>query len=157
VPTRHKKKSRRGWPAGLVAVLAVLVITVLAWPRGDGRGEAPGSQEPSVGHHAATGSANPHPSTRSTQEITLNVSTTVNRLATVPVTGSYHAAEPGTSLHVQLREEDGSWLSFPLPIAVDESGRYETYVELGRPGTNRLRVVDPASGTTSNVVTVDVR
>jgi hypothetical protein len=157
VPYRHKKKRRRGWSTGLVAVLAALVITVVAWPRDDERGRSPGIQEPNVGRNAATASATPDPGTREPRTISLDAPTTADRLAKVPVTGSYPAAEPGTRLHVQLLEADGNWLSFPLPIAVDESGRFATYVELGRRGTSRLRVVDPASGATSHVVSVDVR
>jgi hypothetical protein len=91
-------------------------------------------------------------------EISLDApTTTVNRPVKVPVTGSYPAADPGTSLHIQLLDADGNWLSFPLPVAVGESGRFATYVELGRRGTSRLRVVDPASGATSNVVKVEMR
>jgi hypothetical protein len=59
---------------------------------------------------------------------------------TVPIQGTYAGAEPGTTLRVQ-RQQDGSWVSFPLRAVTDEDGNFSTYVELG-PGTYRLRVAD---------------
>ncbi|HET7327537.1 MAG TPA: hypothetical protein VFJ14_09660 [Nocardioidaceae bacterium] len=60
----------------------------------------------------------------------------------------------GTTLQVQ-RLEGGSWTAFPTTATV-EGGTFQTYVALGRPGPNRLRVVDPATGETSNVVRIRV-
>jgi hypothetical protein len=66
---------------------------------------------------------------------------------TVPIQGSYVGAESGTSLHVQ-RQQDGSWLSFPLRAVTNEDGNFSTYVELG-PGRYRLRVADVQKGVVS--------
>jgi hypothetical protein len=65
----------------------------------------------------------------------------------VRVQGTYEGGAE-TYLRVQ-RLEGGFWLDFPLPSMTDQSGRFTTYVELGKPGSYRLRVLDPSSGVTS--------
>ena len=159
MPHRHKKKRHRPWLIALVPVLTVIVVAVLLWGRDGERGPTPKSRAPGDGGSSATASATPgSTSTPDARGIGLDApTTTYSRPAKVPVSGSYPAATPGTSLRVQLQDDDGSWISFPLPTAVDESGRFATFVELARRGANRLRVVDPASSATSNVVTVEVR
>jgi hypothetical protein len=37
-------------------------------------------------------------------------------------------------------------VAFPVPTKTDQSGQFTAYVELGRPGLYRLRVLDPDSG-----------
>ena len=65
----------------------------------------------------------------------------------VQIQGTYRGG-PDTLLRVQ-REEGVVWVDFPTPTVTDASGKFTTYVELGQPGRYRLRVLDPASGTTS--------
>jgi hypothetical protein len=65
----------------------------------------------------------------------------------VRIQGTYHGGA-GTFLQVQ-RWEGGKWVAFPVPTKTDQSGRFTAYVELGRPGRYRLRVLDPASGVKS--------
>jgi hypothetical protein len=62
----------------------------------------------------------------------------------VPIQGTYHGGAD-TFLRVQ-RWEGGKWVDFPVPTKTDQSGRFTAYVELGRPGRYRLRVLDPDSG-----------
>jgi hypothetical protein len=159
VPHRHKKKRTRWWLIALVPVLTVIVVAVLVGARDGERGPAPDSRAGDAGNSATAPTEPDTTSTDDVHEIGLDAppTTTVSRPAKVPVSGSYPAAEPGTSLRVQLLDRDGSWVSFPLPTAVDESGRFASFVELAWRGTSRLRVVDPASSATSNVVTVEVR
>ncbi|MGH3589303.1 MAG: hypothetical protein ACRDQ0_23580 [Pseudonocardia sp.] len=134
------------------------MVAVLVLARDGEVGPVPESRTPGNGGNSATASAKPgSTSTHDAHEIGLDAPPTLSRPAKVPVSGSYPAAAPGTSLRVQLLDADGRWVSFPLPTAVDESGRFATFVELARRGTSRLRVVDPASSATSNVVTVEVR
>jgi cytoskeletal protein RodZ len=71
----------------------------------------------------------------------------------VNLTGTYQAP-PGTSLQVQ-RREGASWVDFPTSAQVS-GGQFSTYIETGRPGANRFRVVDAGSGKTSNIVTVQI-
>jgi hypothetical protein len=62
----------------------------------------------------------------------------------VRIQGTYHGGAD-TFLQVQ-RWEGGEWVAFPVPTKTDQSGQFTAYVELGRPGRYRLRVLDPDSG-----------
>jgi hypothetical protein len=73
----------------------------------------------------------------------------------VRLTGQAPAADESRSLQVQLRAPRG-WITFPVPAVTGSTGRFTAYVELGRPGPNRLRVIDPATADVSNIVTVTV-
>jgi hypothetical protein len=88
------------------------------------------------------------------QQITLTASaSSASSMQQVGLSGSYPGGN-GVTLQVQ-RREGGSWAPFPTSATVD-GGRFSTYVALGQPGPNRLRVVDPRSGQASNVVVIDV-
>jgi hypothetical protein len=82
---------------------------------------------------------------------------TARPLEAVRLTGEYAGADAGTMLRVQLRYPERGWVSFPLPTAVDNAGRFTTYVEIGRRGDSRLRVIEPDSNVTSNPVEVRIR
>jgi hypothetical protein len=56
------------------------------------------------------------------------------------------------TLRIQLRVP-GGWEDFPLAVVTQETGSFQAYVELGR-GEYRLRLVDPATGTTSKTLTL---
>ena len=71
---------------------------------------------------------------------------------TVHIPGTYQGIDAATRLRVQLRRPHG-WSQFPLPVITQPSGDFQAYVELGR-GQYRLRLVDPATGTTSRVLTL---
>jgi hypothetical protein len=58
-----------------------------------------------------------------------------------------------TFLRVQ-RWEAGKWQDFPLTPKTDESGRFTAYVDLPRPGSYSLRVLDPDSLVTSKTFVV---
>ena len=73
----------------------------------------------------------------------------------VKVTGRYPNGAEGTRLAVQWRYQ-GGWVTLPLPTAVLPTGRFSTYVQLGKEGQQRLRVVDKATGTVSNPVTLTI-
>jgi hypothetical protein len=74
---------------------------------------------------------------------------------TVPLRGVVDGVDAGTTLRVQhlLR---GRWQSFPIPTTTDSAGRFTAYVELGGPGRYQLRVIDPATGITSPVATLEI-
>jgi hypothetical protein len=82
--------------------------------------------------------------------------TTAPPMEAVAIRGNLEGAEPGTELHVQLRQPDGSWLTFPLKPAVDESGSFRTFVEVGTPGTHQLRVVEPVSDVKSETLSLRI-
>ncbi len=71
----------------------------------------------------------------------------------VNLSGSYPSAE-GTTLQVQ-RYEFGAWVDFPTSATVS-GGTFSTYIQTGRSGLNRFRVLDTSTGRASNVVTVSI-
>ena len=73
----------------------------------------------------------------------------------VRITGR-HRDGADTFLRMQ-RWEDGRWRAFPLPAKTDRAGQFTAYVEFGRPGRYRLRVLDPALGVTSDPFVLVVR
>ena len=71
---------------------------------------------------------------------------------TIAIPGTYHGVTAAATLRIQLRVP-GGWKDFPLPVVTQETGSFQAYVELGR-GEYRLRLVDPATGTTSKDLTL---
>ncbi len=71
---------------------------------------------------------------------------------TIAIPGRYVGVAQPSELRVQVLRPDG-WQTFPLPAVTRESGRFRAYVELGG-GQHRLRLVDPVTGTHSEVLTV---
>ena len=71
---------------------------------------------------------------------------------TIAIPGTYHGVTAAATLRIQLRVP-GGWRDFPLPVVTEETGGFQAYVELGR-GEYRLRLVDPATGTTSKDLTL---
>ena len=65
----------------------------------------------------------------------------------VRIQGTYHG---GADTFLQVQRWEGSkWVPFPVPTKTDQWGQFTAYVELGRPGRYRLRVLDPDSGVKS--------
>ena len=71
---------------------------------------------------------------------------------TIAIPGTYHGVTAAATLRIQLQVR-GGWKDFPLPVVTEETGSFQAYVELGR-GEYRLRLVDPATGTTSKDLTL---
>ncbi|NYG54504.1 hypothetical protein [Nocardioides perillae] len=87
-------------------------------------------------------------------EISLSAGqTSVSPMGQIDLTGTYPGGE-GAILQVQ-RFEGGSWSDFPVTVSVSGS-TFATYVQTGRVGEARFRVVDTDSGVESNEVTVRV-
>lgn len=74
-------------------------------------------------------------------------------MAQIDLTGTY-AAPDGAFLQVQ-RFDGGSWTDFPVTMRL-EGQRFATFVQTGRSGPNKFRVVDTDSGKHSNPVEVTV-
>jgi hypothetical protein len=72
---------------------------------------------------------------------------------TVQIAGRYQGVRGPTELRVQLRKPRG-WTQFPLPTVTEASGKFRAFVELGKPGQYRLRIVDSKRDRTSGVLTV---
>ncbi|HET6561466.1 MAG TPA: hypothetical protein VFG72_06295 [Marmoricola sp.] len=141
--------------AAVAALVAVLLI--VGWvQRGQESDSSTDGPETTSTEASANASASSSGSSRDDIRLTAD-RLTVTALEAVPLKGSAPEVEPGTALRVQLHYARRGWVSFPLPTVVNESGGFETFVELGRRGMNRLRAVDPSSGAKSNVVVVEVR
>lgn len=124
--------------------------------------QAPPSEEPTD-----TGSTAPTETTESTPAQTTERPgnrPAIRLTASPTVTGTYeridlngtYSAPDDTYLQVQ-RDEGGQWVDFPTNARVSSGGTFSTYVETGRNGPNRFRVVDPVTSETSNVVTITIR
>ncbi len=88
------------------------------------------------------------------QRITLDASPKVaSTYERVRLTGRYPGGN-GTKLQVQRRQ--GGWADFPTSATV-RRGSFSTWVQTGRPGVNRFRVVDKDAGKKSRSVSVIIR
>ena len=156
---RHRRMHHH-YVLAVLAPVAVLVLVIMWTGRSGDNRSSSGDEGPGAGGSSTAQSTPAAPSHgASTSKV---ISLTAHREAAAPLTavrltGEYAEAEPGTLLHLQLRSPDRGWVSFPLPTAVDDGGRFLTYVELGRRGTNVLRVIEPESDVTSNSVAVRIR
>lgn len=96
----------------------------------------------------------PSKSERPAQPITLSAGQdAVSPMGRIDLTGSYPEGE-GAILQVQ-RWYQGSWGDFPVDTSVS-GGQFHTWVQTGRTGENRFRMLDTNTGVMSNVVTVQV-
>ncbi|MBF4761712.1 hypothetical protein ISU07_01115 [Nocardioides islandensis] len=83
--------------------------------------------------------------------------TTVGQMGRIDLTGTYPTGE-GAVLQVQRASGPGddSWVDFPVSVTVS-GGQFSTYVQTGRTGPNRFRVIDTDSDQASNEVTITVQ
>lgn len=71
----------------------------------------------------------------------------------INLTGSYRGGNGAT---LQVQRDEGRWVDFPTSATV-QGGTFATYVETGRAGKNRFRVIDESTGRASKPVSVTVR
>ncbi|GAA3827093.1 hypothetical protein GCM10022242_30420 [Nocardioides panacisoli] len=81
------------------------------------------------------------------------VETSVGNFEHIDLTGVYPGGE-GAILQVQ-RFENGAWADFEATIPVSNE-TFSTYIQTGVAGLNRFRVIDNATGVSSNEVRVRV-
>lgn len=72
----------------------------------------------------------------------------------INLTGSYPSGD-GASLQVQRSVGAGAWSDFPTHTTV-RNGAFATYVQTAMTGLNHFRMLDAATGKTSNTVTVTI-
>jgi hypothetical protein len=72
----------------------------------------------------------------------------------VNLTGTYPGHD-GATLQVQRSLGSGAWSDFPTTAHVS-GGRFATYIQTGMTGVNHFRMLDQATGKTSNVATVTI-
>ncbi len=81
--------------------------------------------------------------------------TQVGPMGRIDLTGSFPGGE-GAVLQVQRATGPGdSWVDFPVTATVS-NGTFSTYVQTGRSGPNRFRVIDTDTDQVSNEVTVTI-
>jgi len=145
-----------------VVALVVLVlgvgVTLTHVLRGDDRPTSVGGHHTRVtttGAVSAPSSSTSSPTTGQGPRIETASSWYFGRpFETIHIDGRYHGVGASTELRVQLQQANG-WRQFPLPVVTDGSGRFRAFVELGQ-GQYRLRLVDPAGGRASPVVTLQL-
>ncbi len=76
----------------------------------------------------------------------------VSSMQRIDLTGHYPGGDGAT---LQVQRQEGGWSDFPVDASVTGS-TFSTYVQTGRSGQNRFRVVDQATGRVSNPVSVRV-
>jgi protein kinase-like protein len=136
-----------------VAAAAVVAVSTSVWLGRDPVASgvpAPASQTSAVGAGASaatagTGAGSPAAADRSISLVDPGVP--AKRLQAARIQGRYPGAAD-TLLRVQ-RWEDGGWQTFPMSTRTDGTGEFTAYVELGRPGRYKLRVLDPDAGVES--------
>ncbi len=105
--------------------------------------------------HTRPTKTRPTASTAPTGAISLTVSPQqVSSFDRINLTGTYSGGD-GATLQVQREESAGVWIDFPVTATVN-GGTFSTYIQTSRIGANRLRMTDLSTGTSSNVVTVQV-
>jgi len=132
-------------------------------PAGDNSGGQVASATPTADNATPT-AASATPTTDNTENTTRpprqniqlkSVSYSAKPFQTVPIEGRYAGPNGRTTLRVQ-RQHRNKWVSFPLPTVTDRSGNFNAYVELGEPGTYRLRVADLQAEVVSEVIVLRV-
>lgn len=159
---RHKKATQRRRLLVAAALGAAVVgIAGFAWAQGarEGEPDRPAAVEVAATPSAASSTASdPGPDEPEPEPgLSLSAAPTARALTATALRGTASGLSAGASLVVEHQQPDGSWEPFPLPTVIDAGGSFRTYVELGRPGPNRIRVREAASGVTSEPVTITVR
>lgn len=151
-----------------VAVLVGGILAVIALRTADyvgiGDTSSTSSPEPIFPTTAGTppSSSTPAPTTPTTTKppppvhpLTLSASPrSVGSFDRINLTGSYPNGD-GATLQVQRSVGDGAWSDFPTDTTV-HGDTYATYVQTAMAGVNHFRMVDEASGATSNAVSVTI-
>jgi hypothetical protein len=150
---------------GILAVIAVKAADYVGL--GDGAGLATSSPEPilpttgSATHTVAPPTHTPpstttHPTHKPPAGPTLTVNPTkVASFGRINLSGRYPGHD-GTALQVQRSLGNGPWADFPVSPTTVSGGTYATYIQSSMVGQNHLRMIDQATGRTSNVVTVTI-
>ena len=100
----------------------------------------------------STGSASPDQPSAADRITTSSLLYFGRPFETIQIPGTYEGVDGATTLRLQLRRGT-EWELFPLPVVTEPSGAFRAYVELGR-GQHRLRLMDPDTGMTSEVLTL---
>lgn len=121
-------------------------------------GSTPAGPSGSSSAVASTTSPAPTASTAATGALTIaSISpTTASAGQRVDLTGAYPGAAPGTTIQIQQQVGSGPWKDFPATTTVSRDGTWSMWIKTWIQGTQQLRVLDPATGTTSAPVTLTI-
>lgn len=112
------------------------------------------SPSPSAQPEQPTKSASPKRDRPKPQSIILRAQPqSVSTYERINLTGTYRG---GNGVTLQVQRFEGGWVDFPTSATVS-NGTFSTYVETGRGGVNRFRMIDRSTGRTSEPVAVTVR
>ncbi len=120
----------------------------------------PEKTTPSTPSAPATQTSSAPPSDTSSPSEQTGISLTAGQTAVAPMaridlTGSYPGGD-GAVLQVQRATGAADdWVDFPVTVTVN-GGQFSTYVQTGKTGENRFRVVDTDTDQMSNEVSVTV-
>lgn len=109
----------------------------------------------------------PTPSAAPTTEAPQDDNTPKPRLSPVPgnrvapgerfaIEGVLPSVKSGTVLQVQVKDGDGPWDDFPVTVAAQDGGRFETKIYTSRTGERKFRVTDKASSKSTPDITVTI-
>jgi hypothetical protein len=159
-----------GLAVAVGVIIAVISVTLLkssgilpeAGPSDQPSNVAPQSSSPATGNSGTSTTQPTNTPTGSTTTTSPPVQRTILLTANPPaagtyerinLVGSYHGTGSPT-LQVQ-RFEGGQWVDFPTTASVS-GGQFSTYIETGHTGVNRIRMLDPSTGQSSNVVEIHI-
>ena len=74
---------------------------------------------------------------------------------TVDIPGRYRGVKGSRELRLQMLRGN-VWRQFPLPVITRQSGEFRAYVYVGKPGSYRVRIVDPAEQRSSRSLTLQL-
>jgi hypothetical protein len=149
---------------GVFAIIAVKTADYVGLGDGTNGTSSPDPILPTTGDatHTAKPPRTPATTTPSTHRtppaqhgLTLTASpSSVPSFGKINLSGVY-AGHDGATLQVQRALGTGAWSDFPITTSVSD-GAYDTYIQTSMVGVNHIRMLDKATGTMSNVVTVQV-
>ncbi len=143
--------------AGIAALVAVNIALVTPLLKSESPNDSAASTQDQDQSLPVAEQDEEEPTQQAVRPIVLRSTTrTAHGLDPVRITGSYPDVPDGTKLSVQWRHGGSAWVTLPLPAAVQPTGQFSTYVQLGAQGRNRIRVVDETAGTMSNAITLRI-
>ncbi|MGA8986855.1 acyl carrier protein [Aeromicrobium sp.] len=138
--------------------------SALVTATGIGAVDLPPISAPTTG--APTPTATPSPTPEATQptakapktpDPTLEVSSEqVSPGERFTLSGIFPSADVGTSLQVQVKDEDGPWDDFPIETATRKGAKFRTQIYTSRQGQRQFRLTDKKAGKSTPAVTVQI-
>lgn len=145
-------------PAALASIGPTPSPSASASATASSGGTAPASPSQATSAVASTSSAEPTASDTASGGLSIaSISpTSASAGQRVDLGGAYPGAAPGTKIQIQQQVGSGPWKDFPASTTVSRDGTWSMWIKTWIKGTQQLRVLDPATGTTSAPVTLTI-